>query len=503
MITKYHKKQSGIIAMADHSVVPSRFPGKSASATSLDMLPQLNDDGQSHRISSTNNTLNDIKAYIQRTKQDLKGVRSIVCDNSYLPPSQGCDKIKHEDFAIHRNSRSRSIVYDDLGLPSSHRCDKTKHKCFSTHSNWGCGGGNSAVDKSYLNSSFQNSNLSCLDRTKMVYYDNKLDGASQRNSVNSLFTVNINNLGCPEEAQSCDETNIGYTIIVSNFSSRNKKKGIGAGTVLDNGRGLVFKNTQVNVDHKGTHMRRCIVGGYSAVYNRHTNNSFQNNNRTNMESFYDGVEKVGRESQRNSMSRKVIMDITDLSILGNLVMSDIIDISRLSRHTHRIINSSSDSIGTGPVLYNGRGLTSSHVYGNADHKFTHMRRYSVGGCKAVYNRHTNSSFQKNNHTKMESFDDGVNKVGRASQRNSACSKLIMEITDLSILGYSVMPDIIDIFRLSRHTHRIYNSSSGSCRRNTSSGPNINHRMDSLSIQVIVYDSYTKTPFQRSLGGVKI
>ena len=49
---------------------------------------------------------------------------------------------------------------------------------------------------------------------------------------------------------------------------------------------------------------------------------------------------------------------------------------------------------------------------------------------------------------MESFEEGVEKVGRASQRNTTCSKVITDITNLITLGDSVMPNISDISRLS-------------------------------------------------------
>ena len=462
VITKHHKKHSGIIAMADHSVGPSRVPGKSASATSLDILPRLNDDGRSRRISSTNNTLTDIKAYIQMTKQDLKGSGSIVCDNRDLPPSQGCDKMKHEGVAIRRNSRSRSIVDDDRGLPPSHGCNKMKHEGFATHRNRGGDGGGSAVNKGYLNTLFQNSNPSCLDGTKMGSYDNKVDRGFQRNSASSLVTVNINNPGCPEDAQSCDKTDTGYTTIMSNSSSRNRRNSIGNGPILDNGRGLTSSHVQGNADHKGRQRRMHSVGGYSAVYNRHTDSSFQNNNRTNMESFDEGLDKVDRASQRNSACSKVITDITDLSILGDSVMPDIGDISRLSRQTHRVSNSSSGG---------RRRSTSSGL--NLNH-----RRDSLSSQGPVYKSRTNSPFQRSlNEVNMGYPEGGVDKADRASRRNSDCSNMSLDNNDSGLRGDSCGRGKSVTSSLHRKTYRMYDSSSGGRRRSTSSGPNIHEGRD--------------------------
>ena len=162
--------------MADNSVGPIISPRKSASATSLDMLTHLNRDGRSRRISSTKNTLTNIKSYVKIIKQYLKGSGSIVYDNRDLPPSHRRNKTKHEGVAIHRNNMSRSILYKGRCLTSSHRCNKMKHGGFPTHRNGGSGGGGSAVNKSYLNRSFQNSNPSCLDGTKMGSFDKKWAG---------------------------------------------------------------------------------------------------------------------------------------------------------------------------------------------------------------------------------------------------------------------------------------------------------------------------------------
>ena len=122
---------------------------------------------------------------------------------------------------------------------------------FPTHRNGGSGGGDSAVHKSYLNSSFQNSNPSCLDGTKMGSFDKKVGRASQRKSSSSIVTMNINNLGCTEDAQSCNKTDTGYNITMSNSSSCNQRNIIGTGPILENGRGLISSHVQGNADHKG------------------------------------------------------------------------------------------------------------------------------------------------------------------------------------------------------------------------------------------------------------